>query len=108
MPPQPKLDNTHLRAICDLIGNTGEGLTGSEIGQYLKACGIADPSSGLTKRHRLFEALRTKQDADRCANNVLAFIEYVMCPVFYVGQKSEGFEDRRLELTVFWRSAALR
>ena len=98
MPPQPKLDDTHLRAICDVIGNTGEGLTGSEIGQYLRECGIADPSSGTTKRHRLFEALRAKQDADRCANNVLAFITYVMNPVFYVGEKSELFEERRLKL----------
>ena len=73
------------------------GLTGSEIGRCLADCGITDPSPGMTKRHRLFEALRAKQETDRCGNGVLAFVKHVMNPVRYVGHPSE-FENRRSDL----------
>lgn len=53
----------------------------------------------MTKRDRLFEALRAKQNEDRCANNVLAFIKKVMDPVLYVDQQ-ERFESRRSALNV--------
>jgi hypothetical protein len=33
----PKLEETRLQAICGVIGDTAEGLTGSEIGQLLAA-----------------------------------------------------------------------
>ena len=38
----PALDETHLEAICEVLGATDSGLTGSEIGRYLRECGIAD------------------------------------------------------------------
>ena len=73
------------------------GLTGSEIGRYLDSCSIPDPHPSITKRHRVFQALRAKQEADRCANGVLAFVKHVMDPVSYVGRTSE-FEIRRSAL----------
>lgn len=79
----PCLDETHLEALCEVLGETSGGLTGSEIGRYLQQCGIPDPSPSLTKRYRLLEALREKQRQDRCANNVFAFIKKVMNPVLY-------------------------
>src|SRR3990172_1429486 len=79
----PSLDETHLEAICDVLGATSDGMTGSEIGRYLRECSIPDPLPDHTKRHRLFEALRAKQREDRCANNVLAFVRKVMNPVLY-------------------------
>ncbi len=30
----PKLDEANLQAICDILGDTSTGLTGSEIGRY--------------------------------------------------------------------------
>ena len=33
-------DSTTLQAICDVHGDTSEGLTGSQIGQLLDECGI--------------------------------------------------------------------
>ena len=94
MAAEPKLDEANLQALCDIIGDTGAGLTGGEIGRCLEACGIPDPFPGGTKRHRLFAALKGRQDADRCSNVVLAFVKHVMNPVRYVGRGNE-FESRR-------------
>lgn len=77
------LNETHLEAICGVLGATTGGLTGSEIGRYLKECGIEDLQPDITKRDRLFAALRQRQRQDNCANNVLAFIRKVMTPVLY-------------------------
>ena len=79
----PSLNESHLQALCEVLGDTTSGLSGSEIGRYLSECNIPDPTPTLTKRFRLLEALRAKQRADRCANNVLAFIKKVMNPVLY-------------------------
>ena len=97
MPAEPTLRDTHLQALSDIMGDTEAGLTGREIGRCLASCHIDDPYPSGTKRHRLFAALRAKQSADRCANGVLAFIQHVMDPVRYLGQKTE-FEARRAAL----------
>jgi len=83
MPAIPSLDETHLQAVCDVLGDTGLGLTGSEIGKHLHACNIPDPFPSQTKRHRLFEALVKKQRQDECANNIFAFIKRVLSPALY-------------------------
>ena len=99
----PKLKETHLRAICDVIGDTNNGLTGSEIGQLLDQCGISDSLPGYTKRHRLFEALQSKQNGDGCANNVLDFIQTALDPVRFVGAPEifDDFRDRLNEALAF-------
>ncbi len=90
-------DDTVLHTICNVLADTAEGLTGSEIGQLLRESNIGDPLPGVTKRDRLFEALNQKQKQDRCANNVIAFIHKAMSPVRYT-QKLHVFENRRFEL----------
>lgn len=92
-----KFDETHLQALCDIIGDTSEGLTGSEIGRLLSQCGIRDPEPSMTKRHRLFLALRAKQETDGCANNVLNFVQTVINPVRFVGNNT-GFQELRGQL----------
>ena len=91
------IDSANLQAICDVLGDTGGGLTGSEIGRLLREAGIADPEPSTTKRHRLFEALSQRQTRDGCANNVLAFVQAAMNPVRYVGNNN-GYEVRRNDL----------
>ena len=86
-----------LQAICDVLGDTGTGLTGGEIARLLDDCGIEDPSPGMTKRFRLSEALSNRQRIDRCGNNVVAFIQAAMNPVRHVHDR-ESFEDRRSRL----------
>ncbi len=93
----PKLKETHLEAICGIIGDTATGLTGSEMGRLLGRCGIEDPLPSYTKRHRLFAALRARQERDGCANNVLAFIQVVMDPARFLGNR-EYYEQFRSEL----------
>jgi uncharacterized protein (TIGR02391 family) len=93
----PKIDEANLQAICDILGDTNTGLTGPEIGRYLRECGCPDPIPQMTKRHRLYAALLEKQNADRCANNVLAFITCVMNPVRHVSNR-DYFESERGKL----------
>jgi len=95
--PIPTIDTEVLRSLCNILADTSTGLTGTEIGQLLDACDIADPLPGHTKRQRLFEALNNKQNVDRCANNVVAFIQQAMNPVRHVGAV-DYFEGQRSQL----------
>lgn len=93
----PPFEDNVLERICDVLGHTSNGLTGSEIGKLLRRLGVADPMPNMTKRVRLFEALRQRQQEDQCGNQVVAFIQEVMNPVRYTGS-AEYFEARRREL----------
>jgi hypothetical protein len=99
----PTIDDNRLRAICVVIGDTSEGLTGTQIGQLLSQCGIDDPSPGITKRDRLFDALRAKQAQEGCANSVLAFVEKALDPVRFIGnpQGFAAFRNRLNEALAF-------
>lgn len=89
-----KFEHEVLQKICDILGDTDTGLTGSEIGQLLNNSRIDDPAPGFTKRYRLFEALSKRQESDSCANNIVAFIQSAMNPVRYVDSQ-KSFELRR-------------
>jgi uncharacterized protein (TIGR02391 family) len=93
----PPFSDASLQAICDILGATDSGLTGSEIGRHLRECSIPDPVPQMTKRHRLFAALQAKQNQDRCANNIVGFIMHVMNPVRHIGSR-EYFETERAKL----------
>lgn len=90
-------NEANLDQVCNVLGDTNTGLTGSEIGRYLQECGIADPNPGMTKRIRLFDALVARQRRDSCANNVCAFIQRVMNPVLHV-QSPDYFKSKQAEL----------
>lgn len=89
--------DAHLRRICDILADTRTGLTGSEIDQLLRQVSISDPEPSLAKRHRLFEALGSRQRQDRCGNLVAAFLQAAMEPVRYTGNAGT-FDARRDEL----------
>ena len=93
----PKFDEPNLQALSDILGDTSTGLTGSEIGRFLRECGFPDPIPEMTKRHRLFAALAAKQNSDGCANNILGFVTHVMNPVRHVGHR-DYFEVERGKL----------
>jgi hypothetical protein len=99
MPAYPSFDDNTLAVICDVLAETSNGLTGSELGALLTRMGIGDPEPSITKRKRLYLALRQKQARDHCANNVLAFIQEAMAPVRYT-QRRELFETRRNALNI--------
>jgi len=97
MPAIPEFSGTVLQRICDILGDTSTGLTGTEIGRYLRQLGIEDPFPSMTKRHRLYEALSQRQQQDGCGNLVAAFIQTVMDPVLHT-DAGDYFEKKRAEL----------
>lgn len=93
----PPFNEANLEQACNVLGDTATGLTGSEIGRYLRECGIADPNPEMTKRIRLYDALLARQRTDGCANNVCAFVQRVMNPVLHV-QSPDYFKRKQTEL----------
>jgi uncharacterized protein (TIGR02391 family) len=97
MPAVIAFDSGQLEGICRVLGDTDKGLTGSEIEQLLRVSQIPDPQPSITKWKRLFEALLSSQERERCGNSVLKFIQAACAPSRYAGQKAK-FEARRDEL----------
>jgi uncharacterized protein (TIGR02391 family) len=93
----PPFELAQLESICNVLADTATGLTGSEIGKLLHHLNIADPMPKDTKRVRLYEALRQRQERDRCGNLTVAFIREAMNPVRYTG-RVDDFEQKRREL----------
>lgn len=92
----PRFPENALESICNILGDTQTGLTGTEIGKYLARCGIADGVTS-TKRVRLLEALSAQQQRDSAANRVVKFIETVLDPVSHTSSP-EWHETKRGEL----------
>jgi len=90
-------NEANLEQVCNVLGDTNTGLTGTQIGRYLTECGITDPAPDMNKRTRLYEALVARQRQDGCANNICAFIQRVMNPVLHL-QNSGYFESKQAEL----------
>lgn len=101
-----RLDTATLEALCGVLGDTGGGLTGSEIGGLLRQCQIDDVAPGITKRHRLYAALAARQQRDGVANNVIAFVQAAMHPARYVG-KSQLFTERQAGINAVLSLAGL-
>lgn len=95
----PSFKEANLEQACNVLGDTSTGLTGSEIGRYLRECEINDPNPEMTKRIRLFDALAARQRSDGCANNICAFIQRVMNPVLHV-QSPDYFKTKQAELNL--------
>ncbi len=94
----PKVfDQTQLQAIADALGDTSNGLTGSEIGHLLRTCRMADPSPDITKRHRIYNAFVHTQNASQDRVPILAFIRYAMKPARYV-RDPHRYEPMRMTL----------
>ena len=43
MAAEPRLSDANLEALCGILRDTGTGLTGSEIGRFLRECDVDDP-----------------------------------------------------------------
>ncbi|MEH0524799.1 TIGR02391 family protein [Streptomyces stelliscabiei] len=83
-------------AVAGVLGDTGLGLTGREIGQLLAAVKVPDMEAG-NKRDRLAGALLTQQAHQRASNCVIAFITAAMAPVRYA-QQPQTFSRRQDDL----------
>lgn len=73
----------------DLISRMlADAYTHPELSTLLLKCNIPG-NGGTPKWERTLLALAAKQQADRCGNNVAAFIQTVMDPVRFVGRQSD-------------------
>ena len=93
----PKLESSVIESISKLLGDTNGGFTGTEIAKLLSDSRIEDIDSTNTKWKRLNSALVNKQHIDKCANNILAFIQNAMSPARHYDNQ-EWFDNIRFEL----------
>lgn len=99
MAPLPCFSSEQLQAACRVLGDTSNGLAGSEIEHILKELKIADPTPGITKWKRLFNALAEVQNKHRVGNHLIQFINKAMSPARYTS-KPELFAWRQDGLNV--------
>jgi hypothetical protein len=97
---------SQLQAIADALGDTSEGLTGSEIAHLLTTCKMSDPSPAMTKRHRLYNAFAESQNARQDRLSILAFVRKSMRPELYA-RTPERYEPMRTNLNQALASPAL-
>lgn len=83
-----------LRAIADALGDTTDGLSGSEIGELLNVCRIADIDPAGTKRHRIYSAFVREQNYRQERARILGFIRKAMKPERFL-RYPERFEPMR-------------
>ncbi len=83
-----------VRAIADALGDTTDGLTGSEIGHLLATCNITDTDPALTKRHRLYNAFANDQNRRQHRRNILQFIRVATKPERFA-REPHRFEPMR-------------
>lgn len=89
----PSIAETVIRQVANVLEGAA---THRELTALFTECHIAE-QGGNPKWERIMLALVTRQNQDRCANNVGAFIQSVMNPVRFVGQ-STRFEELRHRL----------
>jgi uncharacterized protein (TIGR02391 family) len=86
-----------LEAIAQALGDTTDGLTGSEIGHILASLKMADPTPDMTKWKRLHNAFVERQNFSGNRRAVLQFIREAMKPERYARQ-AQRFEPMRANL----------
>jgi len=94
---QPPFEAHILEGICRTIGDTADGLSGTEIGQILLNSKIPDIDPQNTKWKRLYSSFAAWQNQYQCSNHILRFVQDALQPVRYIG-KEEIFHNRRLEV----------
>jgi len=93
-PVEKQFSQSELEAIAAALGDTSEGLTGSEIGHILATLKMADPNPGMTKWKRLHNAFVERQNYSQNRRAILEFIRQAMKPERYA-KCLERFEPMR-------------
>jgi uncharacterized protein (TIGR02391 family) len=95
--PHPPIEGAILEGIAKVLGDTANGLTGTEITKFLAEVNIPDVDSTNSKFRRIYNAFVIFQNERKISNNILSFINKAMSPARFVGRQ-EHFEDLRSEL----------
>lgn len=93
------LNDQQLEAICNVLGNTNQGLTKSEIRRLLNLCGfelVDDGNSrngytnsfGLSKRKWLYNCFANEINKNQSFKKIFNFIEKALNPVSYTSELS--------------------
>lgn len=93
----PPFKPSTLETLCEIIGDTSDGLTGTELHRLILQAQMDDVSYSdtfLAKRKKLYNAFANEINTHHCSNNIILFIQLVLDPARYVG-RSELFETRR-------------
>lgn len=94
---EKRFSQSELEAIAGALGDTSQGLTGSEIGHLLATLKMVDPTPTMTKWKRLHNAFVERQNYSQNRRAILEFIRQAMKPERYVKQP-ERFEPMRATL----------
>ena len=89
---RPCFSSAILEEISNILGDTNQGLTGSEIHIFLLQANIDDISEkdlSLSKRKRLYNAFANEENKNKCSNKILIFIQTVIAPSRYVNNEPE-------------------
>jgi uncharacterized protein (TIGR02391 family) len=79
----PLFSSQQLEGISKTLGDTTDGLKGSEIGHLLRECAMPDPTPGITKWQRLYNALVGDQNRSQIGTHIMQFIVKAMNPARY-------------------------
>lgn len=93
----PPFKQSTLEALCEIIGGTENGLTNTQIHQFILQANLEDVSSNdisLAKRKKLFKVFANEINTHHCSNSIVRFLQIVIDPTRYVGDPSL-FETRR-------------
>ena len=85
---------SELEAIAAALGDTSEGLTGTEIGHLLATVKMADPTPALTKWKRLHNAFVERQNHSQNRRAINEFIRQALRPERY-SKEPNRFESMR-------------
>ena len=89
-------DARSIEAIARALGDTGEGLTNSEIDNVVRACRLPEEEPN-TKWKRVYNILVKDQNQRKNHDGILAFVREAMRPALYV-KTPERFETLRENL----------
>lgn len=93
----PPFKPSTLETISEIIADTNNGLTGSQLHKNILQAQMEDVSfndSFLKKSKKLYNAFANEINIHHCSNNIVLFLQLVLDPALYVG-KNELFEGRR-------------
>lgn len=104
----PSISQEQLKAICDIIGETNQGLSKSDITIKLGQCSIElvddgyrsngpTYSTGLNKRNWLYNCLANEVNMSKKLGKIYNFIENALNPVHYTSEDNRGKYSYLLE-----------
>ncbi len=94
---EKQFSQSEIEAIAAALGDTSDGLTGTEIGHLLASLKMNDPTPGITKWKRLHNAFVERQNNSQNRRAIMEFIRQSMKPERYA-KCPERFEPMRANL----------